>query len=330
MKSASHVKKSAMKAFTLVELLVVIGIISLLVSILLPALNKARQQANLIACQSNLRGIGQMVQIYVTENQGLLPPSWSSQYYFTLADTLTLLYNHTTLANPLPGNPAYPTGSNLFMPLQDSAVFQDLDVAPIPWYSHSMAYHANCRAFGIDDNGNGGVEWDPFVGGTSGGFPIRHLSSIQHSANVMMMWCSSCNIAQGTNYGVTYGFSFSIDNYAASGHNNSSTGLGYPILPPGTSYKPDDYGNLIAIGSPVVSGTNVGSQYAGSITKSYLQAANEDFATTTANVPGGRDNADMRFRHLSNTACNVLYGDFHVDSVLLGTVTSQQICLNAK
>src|SRR5208282_5771328 len=60
-------------AFTLVELLVVIGIIALLISVLLPALNKARQQANYIDCQSGLRQIGQALNIYVTENNGLLP-----------------------------------------------------------------------------------------------------------------------------------------------------------------------------------------------------------------------------------------------------------------
>jgi len=66
--------KSRKSAFSLVELLVVIGIIGILIAILMPVLTVVRQQAKMVKCQSNMRSIGQLLIMYANNNRGWIYP----------------------------------------------------------------------------------------------------------------------------------------------------------------------------------------------------------------------------------------------------------------
>jgi prepilin-type N-terminal cleavage/methylation domain-containing protein/prepilin-type processing-associated H-X9-DG protein len=68
-----HGGSARRRAFTLIELLVVVAIIALLVSILLPALGGARNQARAVACAANLRTLGSAVTLYADANRGWFP-----------------------------------------------------------------------------------------------------------------------------------------------------------------------------------------------------------------------------------------------------------------
>ena len=71
--------------FTLIELLVVIGIIALLISVLLPALSKAREQANSIKCESNVRQLALATMLFAQDHHGYMP-TCSDEQYAQIAD----------------------------------------------------------------------------------------------------------------------------------------------------------------------------------------------------------------------------------------------------
>lgn len=98
------------RAFTLVELLVVIGIISLLIAILLPSLQKAREQARNVVCLSNVRQLTMAIINYAGNNRGMYPKTshWTTENAWSSWGTYGTISN-----DPPPSGPLKPVGFGL-------------------------------------------------------------------------------------------------------------------------------------------------------------------------------------------------------------------------
>ena len=124
-------------AFSLVELLVVIGIIALLMAILLPAMNRARETARTVQCAAQFRQIGQAVYNYANSNRGMLP-AWSSK--------------HNWPDDPYADDPDGPGWLVLLAPYigvkPDSAIYT-CPAAPMP--DHQVTCFASARWMAMQD-----------------------------------------------------------------------------------------------------------------------------------------------------------------------------------
>jgi len=342
---ASKNKFRISQGFTLVELLVVIGIIALLISILLPALNRARQQAQLLQCESNLREIGQAIVMYAGDNGGSLPfgywdgsaipgtnkPNplftaatqgnfatvWSVQiqpYVGKGGSTWSANYDPNGHTRQVFLCPSAPLGTNLNV----NTTITDYICHPrlMPWmYMY-------------------GASWpgpDPITGKYL--IPYK-LSQIKRNSEIGMIFDAALVNLENSNGQVVprpegWNTPYSVPVGAALDEGAAMTQI--QVMPgqgtKATTYMTDDYGYS---GNP--SGTlNAGQSISVTPTSyvPYCSYPNTDtllnsglnHSATTGTTYGGFGN--IRFRHISDTECPVLMADSHVQVFTYNANTQQ-------
>ena len=160
--SDTKVKRSiAPRPFTLVELLVVIGIIALLIAILMPALSRARQQANTVKCASNMRQIGALAHQYANENKGFIPRDYhhTQRGHILWAEAFgKYLLNDWTDKVPAPSLPG-PDRDKAMVPL-----FQRIEIYQCPAFpNEDMPLDYVTNGFPISTRVNWNSEAEPAI-----------------------------------------------------------------------------------------------------------------------------------------------------------------------
>lgn len=287
-------------AFTLVELLVVIGIIALLISILLPSLARARQTALTVSCASNLRQIGQGLMMYANDNKGKLPYSEVS------ASAVFWWMPVSEVLGTDPGGTQWWSAARLSPALRCPGSTLPAEVTASAWFRPDFRVHfaAHPRLMTNDFN------VDPV---TQRFEAPRAISSVKDSASKALVWDSGQTMQMWQN-GNSWQWITWMDGegYARmDGSNGPISGSGF-VDPPLNNI---DLDREIAIGVDPEGATNA-------------ETIANNKRHNVDNTPAyGIENA-LRLRHNADTVANILFVDGHVESRSFGGLQRRMFCVN--